>query len=242
MLTYDLSATRRLSASSLFSVAVHGLLIFGFIKTGALLNPAPLLPKHLDVTLSRAQEAEDPALAFLNAETGQNGELSAVPAVDSRPLTPQNTAQVLNTQSKTRFVATPRYKNEAALAKMNPALQKRRTISAATHAASDAAYLAWWRDRIEHVGTQLYRKTSPSAAFSGELRMLVAINRQGELLEVQIRRSSGNAALDQLAVDTVKKASPFKPLPDAMQDTDVLEIIRTWRFYAPTGEFVSSSH
>jgi protein TonB len=49
--------------------------------------------------------------------------------------------------------------------------------------------------------------------------------------EVRVLKSSGQRILDQAAIDIVRLAAPFAPFPpEIRQDTDILEIIRTWQF------------
>ena len=46
-------------------------------------------------------------------------------------------------------------------------------------------------------------------------------------------KSSGKKLLDDAAIRIVRLAAPFKPLTEEMaKDTDILEIIRIWRFQA----------
>jgi len=46
----------------------------------------------------------------------------------------------------------------------------------------------------------------------------VLIGRTGELLRVQVIRSSGNELFDNAVVSAVKKAAPFSPPPDHLRD------------------------
>lgn len=108
---------------------------------------------------------------------------------------------------------------------------RRKVISAAAHEAKDAAYLVKWQTYIEKYGNAHYPRSILNSNLQGNLRLLVAINRDGSLQGVTIRQSSGSPILDQAAIDIVLKAAPFDPLPSEIADeTDVLEIIRTWQF------------
>jgi protein TonB len=108
---------------------------------------------------------------------------------------------------------------------------RHRTISVATHEARDAAYLDFWRKKIEYVGNINYPGEARRKSLHGSLRMLVALNTDGSIKKVQIRKSSGIRVLDDAALQIVKLASPFPPLPkEISKDTDILEIIRTWEF------------
>ena len=60
---------------------------------------------------------------------------------------------------------------------------------------------------------------------------MVAIDKQGKLVDIQVLKSSGKKILDDAALRSVKNAAPFDPFPpEIKRDTDILEIVRTWRF------------
>lgn len=108
---------------------------------------------------------------------------------------------------------------------------RKRTISAAAHESKDAAYLAKWQLYIEQFGNTHYPQSALQNNLQGNLRLLVAVNKDGSLHAVNIRQSSGSALLDAAAINIVTLAAPFEPLPpEIAKDTDVLEIIRTWQF------------
>jgi protein TonB len=44
-----------------------------------------------------------------------------------------------------------------------------------------------------------------------------AVGRAGELISVELAASSGNAALDRLALRTVRNAGPFPPPPATVE-------------------------
>ena len=124
--------------------------------------------------------------------------------------------------------------NVAALAPLSAQktqAHKRKTISAAAHGSQDAAYLGHWQQYVEKYGNAHYPAEALKHNWRGELRLLVAINRDGSLREVSLRQSSGNPVLDEAAINIVKAAAPFEPLPAQIaQEVEVLEIIRTWQF------------
>lgn len=115
---------------------------------------------------------------------------------------------------------------------------RRRTISAASHENRDASYLARWQAYVENYGNTHYPEVALKNRLRGDLRLLVALNKDGSIREVRIRQSSGSPQLDQAARDLVYQAGPFEPLPSEMtRDTDIVEIIRTWQF---RGELTTS--
>jgi protein TonB len=60
---------------------------------------------------------------------------------------------------------------------------------------------------------------------------MVSILANGTVKEIVVLKSSGYAILDEAARQSVRLAEPFQPFPAAIrQDTDILQIIRTWKF------------
>ena len=107
----------------------------------------------------------------------------------------------------------------------------RRASSVATKAAADAEYLYKWQRRIETIGNQYYPEEARSQQLYGDVQVLVSIKSDGYLQDVKILKSSGARVLDDAALRIVRLASPFQPFPAEMkQDTDILEIVRTWEF------------
>lgn len=107
----------------------------------------------------------------------------------------------------------------------------RRLTSVSTTIHEDAIYLDNWRRRIEMVGNLNYPEEARRQKIYGTLRVLVAIYPDGGLKSVEITQSSGNKTLDDAAIRIVKLASPFQPFSVEMRkSTDVLEIIRSWKF------------
>ncbi len=111
----------------------------------------------------------------------------------------------------------------------------RRLTSVSTAAHEDAIYLDNWRRRIEMIGNLNYPQEARKNSLYGTLRVLVAIYPDGSLKNVEILQSSGVKTLDDAAVRIVQLAAPFQPFSVEMRkSTDVLEIIRTWKFEKTT--------
>jgi TonB family protein len=158
------------------------------------------------------------------------------PEVYSKALTPlEVTLEPAPTAMPTQAVANVQWTAQPSFSKAM-AGKKVRTVSASNHQPRDADYLARWRARVEQFGTQVYQQRIKQAPVSGEVRILVSIGLQGELLGAQIRQSSGQPALDKMALDILRQMAPFEPLPAEIRtDTEVLEIIRTWKFTTKEG-------
>lgn len=109
---------------------------------------------------------------------------------------------------------------------------KKRQISAAIYESpADAQYLELWRKKVEQVGNLHYPEQAKRRGIYGSLTLKVSIDKDGNLLDVVILRTSGEKILDQAALDIVRLSAPFEPLPESIrQNTDILEIVRTWQF------------
>jgi len=131
---------------------------------------------------------------------------------------------------------------EAQLAEERQQYAKRprvhRINAASTMQDKGAYYKDAWRRKVERIGNQNYPAEARSQGIYGNLRLLVAINRDGSLRDVQILESSGHRVLDNAALRIVRLAAPYAPFTGELMDIDVLEIIRTWRF--EPGDRISS--
>lgn len=106
-----------------------------------------------------------------------------------------------------------------------------RLTAASTMKANDAYYVNSWRRKIEKMGALNYPKEAENCFNDCILRLLVAINPNGTISQMKILQSSGRKTLDDAAVRIVRMSAPFAPFtPEMRQDTDLLEIIRTWQF------------
>lgn len=106
-----------------------------------------------------------------------------------------------------------------------------RVTAASTMRSVNAAYVQNWVSRVTRVGNLNYPSEARQSGIHGTLRMLVSLRKDGTLKEVSILESSGNRILDDAAIRIVRQSAPFPPFPDDMREnTDELEIIRTWSF------------
>ncbi len=124
---------------------------------------------------------------------------------------------------------------EARLAAKKQAYAKRpkvRTVSTvSTRQDRDAAYIDAFRSRVEEVGNKNYPQEARRRKQEGNVRLLVAILPTGRVKEIVVLKSSGYPLLDEAAKQSVRLAEPFQPFPAAIRrDTDILQIIRTWKF------------
>jgi periplasmic protein TonB len=108
---------------------------------------------------------------------------------------------------------------------------KRKFISASTREYKYAAYMEAWRSKVERVGNLNYPEQARKRKLSGSLILDVALNPDGSINMITVRRPSGHKMLDDAAIRIVKLAAPFSPFPDAIRaEADILHITRTWQF------------
>ncbi|WP_018871777.1 energy transducer TonB [Thioalkalivibrio sp. ALJ16] len=103
--------------------------------------------------------------------------------------------------------------------------------SLAARSAPEAAYLQAWINKVERLGNLNYPDEARRRGLSGTLVLSVRLNPEGELIDIQVARSSGEPVLDQAAIRIVELAAPYAPFTDAMREQyDELVITRTWAF------------
>ncbi len=108
-----------------------------------------------------------------------------------------------------------------------------RTLIAApnTRESDLAEYLDGWRRRVERVGTANFPARFLGDTSVGRPTLEVVIDRDGRLDNIVVRRSSGDKALDQAALEILRLASPFDPLPDNIRAKyDFLRFAYEWEF------------
>ena len=104
-------------------------------------------------------------------------------------------------------------------------------ITARTRAHAYAAYMEAWREKVEHIGNLNYPQEARRLGLSGSLSLDVALNADGTVADVLLRRSSGEKVLDEAAVRIVLLAAPFAEFPPSIRaEIDILHIERTWQF------------
>jgi TonB family protein len=83
------------------------------------------------------------------------------------------------------------------------------------------AYMRMLRDRIESIWK--YPEEAARRRLTGDLYIKFVIRRNGKLDKVELVRTSGHRELDEAAIQALKKADPYWPLPENY-DKEVLEI------------------
>ena len=112
---------------------------------------------------------------------------------------------------------------------------KKRYISPATREEVYAIYYDQLRRKIEERGTRNFPEYQGRKLY-GELTMNVTVDAQGRVIETEIVRPSGSAALDKRAVAIVRAASPFGAFSAAMRSkADQLVVTSRFRFTRDDG-------
>ena len=201
----------------LLSLGIHLVLIFGFLLSPA--GDAAREVANRAVTVLLAPSADAPEAAQAEAAANQQGALSQTPPEAS----PSPSAPAVVTEPVTDSVTQSGLTMSAAVTTLP---QSR----LAARAALDADYLLQWQADIERFGNAYYRGLALRHG-EGDVRLKVIVLSDGSVRKIDLLESSGSAALDRAAVDTVEKLAPFAPFPETLaRETPQLDIVRTWQF------------
>jgi len=93
----------------------------------------------------------------------------------------------------------------------------------------EAVYLNLWQRQIETTGDNII---SESKSFlDGRVQIMATIDVYGNLVKSEILISSGDKAIDNMAINILKESAPFAPFNKTMSNEySVLEIVRDWNF------------
>ena len=107
---------------------------------------------------------------------------------------------------------------------------RRKAINASTEEHIYAAYMESWRRKIERVGNLNYPR-----GHMGDVVVHIAVRRDGSVERMRILRHADSSLINESALKIATLAAPFPPFPEEIrQKTDILDIIRTWRFLEET--------
>ena len=106
----------------------------------------------------------------------------------------------------------------------------RRLESNSTLESYETIYLNAWQRKVETAGYyEISRKDITQGNFKVQIRSI--IDSMGNLIGVDILKSSGNSSMDALALKILQQSAPFEPFPQDMAvNYQQLEIIRDWNF------------
>ena len=109
--------------------------------------------------------------------------------------------------------------------------RERIIVSADTRESSIAGYVDRWKRKIETVGSKYIPEQGGLRGLTGSPTLEVTLNASGQLAEVVIVRSSGSDAIDQAALNILRRAAPFDPFPEAVRlDYPQLNFLYKWQF------------
>jgi protein TonB len=175
-------------------------------------------PRPAPERTSRKQPAPKSPQAERSVETAPGSELAAAPLVHI-------SAESLSRQIAEFGAAYVRQQQEAP----RPRMVYINSVNA--HKYKAAAYERAWQDKVERIGNLNYPEEARRKNLTGALLLSVGLRPDGSVYKVQVRRSSGEQALDEAAVRIVHLAAPFAPFPvELREEADVLVITRTWKF------------
>lgn len=202
----------------LLSLGTHLVVIFGLLLSPAGDSAREVADHAITVLLAPAEEA--PEISQAEAAANQRGSLnqtlpeaSLFQSPSPQPIEPINAAMTQSGLTMSTAVSTTPPQTPVA-----------------ARAALHADYLLQWQDAIERFGNGHYRGLALRYG-DGDVRLKVSVHSDGSLRQVDLLQSSGSAALDRAAVDTVEKLAPFAPFPEVLaRETQELDIIRTWQF------------
>lgn len=107
----------------------------------------------------------------------------------------------------------------------------RHLTSVATKSSSEAAYLLKWTDKVEFVGNRNFPEEALRKEIFGTLTIAVRILPDGRIDRLEITTPSGYRLLDDAALNIIRDASPFAPIPlDVLKEHTHLEIVRSLSF------------
>jgi protein TonB len=99
-----------------------------------------------------------------------------------------------------------------------------------------AMYYDSFRQRVERWGNMNYPEAARGKIY-GAVQLTVVVDRDGQIVELKIDKSSGSKVLDEAAINIVRRAQPFGRFSDRMRaEMDLLSITRTMVFTNDTLE------
>jgi len=207
-------------------------------------EPAPVKKEVVEKIAVEDDKSPDPVIEKVDtpSKEKQVAETKEIKTTETKPTPEQKETRIKKTIKKPRMPsATELLTNSFKIASLSAEIRRkmvakaqrprRKFISATTKEYKYAAYMEAWRSKVERVGNLNYPEQARKQSLSGSLVLDVALNQDGSINEITIRRSSGEKILDDAAVRIVELAAPFSPFPQHIKDeTDILHIMRTWQF------------
>ena len=238
-------------AAVIISLLVHGLALFWIRFSGMTWRvPSPLFPMNVELDLDAgpparttilrpppaSSRASHPSAPPLPAPAPQ-APASDVPAVPEPTETASKPADLVPQQPSVPPGAPSssliwRSLSMAHGLVQDPWAGKRVcTLDSGTREGEWQAYEEAFTTKVAEVGGVNYPPPEQGQPLSGSVGVETVLNADGTVASVDIRRTSGHAALDQAALRIVRMAAPFQPFTATMRSqTDLIRITRTFNF------------
>ncbi len=198
---------------------MHLVFIFGFLVSPA--GKEVIAAANRSVTVLLIPAADAPKEALAHAPAHQHGRSEPLDSDSQMPATlpPKRRSLALNEgMQSTGSVAS------GAVFSQQP------SGLVAARKALEAEYVRRWQIEIEQFGNSAYPDTAKRFG-NGNVRLRVKVDLDGNLQDIQVLSTSGIAALDRAAIETVERLAPFDAFPTALANSVAeLDIIRTWQF------------
>lgn len=144
------------------------------------------------------------------SEPGAKG-ITTPPAGILPSVSSQNTAKAVpHSPSLKELIADAKEVAEKTAQKEE--IKKDTGVTFDTHEFRYQAYMARLKEKIEHIWN--YPPDAAARGIYGDLRIKFTIKKDGMLGAVELERTSGHRDLDEAAMQALKDAEPFWPLPD----------------------------
>jgi protein TonB len=155
-----------------------------------------------------------------------------IPATEEDLAISENT--IPTTQEETEIISTSELISNLGNLDLAPrkklSTNRVKTISASTKDYEYRLYFEAWRQKVERIGALNYPE-SAKAGNLGALRLTVSLNKEGNIKEIIINKTSGNKELDEAAIKIVRLGEPYAVFSPKMQkEVDLINITRTWKF------------
>ena len=157
---------------------------------------------------------------------------NTIPATEEDLAISENTIPA--TEEKTEIISTSELISNLGNLDLAPrkelSTNRVKTISARTKDYEYRLYFEAWRQKVERIGALNYPE-SAKAGNLGALRLTVSLNKEGNIKEIIINKTSGNKELDEAAIKIVRLGEPYAVFSPKMQkEVDLINITRTWKF------------
>lgn len=220
---------RRFACLLLFSLALHAL-VLAWVNGPARQLPSPQLLITATLRLVAAPATAD-VLPAPAAAAQQERRASKQASLSRRPESPPAT--------RSESVASARPAPQEARQPQPPSGHRpepeaygaaRPTIGDTTPAAArpdQQNLLGRYAQQLSRLlaSHQEYPRLAAQRGWEGEVRLRLKVARQGNLLSVQVDRSSGHDILDQHAMQLIDLASGLPPLPEGLEGSEISVIV-----------------